>query len=603
MIGLATPHHDGSGLYVSDPSPQLGDVVTLRLRVPRSFVATSIWVRYAPDGEQSLVEARQDCSNEVETWWRADVEMRNPVMSYRFLIRRGNVIEWLTQRGLLWWEPTDATDFRLTTYAPPPEWSSKSTFYEIFPDRFARSQTPYSVPDWAIPASWDQPLATGLPERTRQLYHGDLDGVRSKLDHVTTLGADAIYLTPIFPAMSNHRYDASSFESVDALLGGDDALVRLTRAAHDRGIRVLCDFTSNHCGDSHDWFRAAQADQMAPEAAFFYFKKHPEDYATWLGVRRLPKFDHRNDELRRRLYEGPDSVFGRWLQKPFDIDGWRIDVANMSGRYEDIDLNRWIARAMRWTMFVTKPDAFLLAEHFFDATSDLAGDGWHGVMNYAGFARPVWQWLASAEHARTEPWFPVLAPVSGVLSYLTLREFMAAVPWRSTMNNFNLLDSHDTARFRSITGDPGATKAGVGMQFTLPGIPMIFAGDELGMEGTDADDSRKPMPWDRPDRWDAGLLSWYQTMIRLRRSSEALQEGGLRWVAATNESLSYLRESPNERVLVHVVRHSDDPITLEAQDLGVRSLESLVGAQAVVEDGKVQMPSDGPGFNAWRLHS
>ena len=203
-----------------------------------------------------------------------------------------------------------------------------------------------------------------------------------------------LYLTPVFPARSNHRYDASTFDHVDPVLGGDEAFAALVEAAHARGLRVMGDLTTNHTGDAHEWFLAARADAASPEAGFYSFDEHPERYASWLGVTSLPKLDQSSPELRARLYDGPGSVVARWLEA--GLDAWRIDVANMTGRAGAQDLAHDVARTLVATARAVRPDAWVLAEHGHDAGGDLQGDGWHGTMDYAGFTRPVWTWLATA---------------------------------------------------------------------------------------------------------------------------------------------------------------------------------------------------------------
>src|SRR5205823_9828629 len=179
-------------------------------------------------------------------------------------------------------------------------------------------------------------------------------------------GANAIYLTPIFPSGSNHRYDASSFDRVDPLLGGDEAFESLARAAGARGIRLIGDLTLNHTGRSHDWFLAGRADSHAPERGFYYFDPSlPNGYESWLGVPSLPKLDWRDDELRARMRR----VIEQWLDTGFA--GWRIDVANMTGRFRALDLNHEVARLARDAV----GDALLIAEHGHDYRPDLDGTG------------------------------------------------------------------------------------------------------------------------------------------------------------------------------------------------------------------------------------
>jgi alpha-glucosidase len=201
--------------------------------------------------------------------------------------------------------------------------------YQIFPDRFAKL-VDRPTPAGAKPADWDDPVIGEGPDTLRQYFGGDLDGITAHMDHIASLGVGTIHLTPFFPAESNHRYNASTFGKVDPLLGGDEAMARLTAAAHARGIRLMGDLTTNHIGDTHEWFQAALADPNSPEAKFFFFTDDPHHYDTWWGLKEMPIIDHRSPELRRRFYDGPDSVVAKWLG-PHALDAWRIDVANMTG--------------------------------------------------------------------------------------------------------------------------------------------------------------------------------------------------------------------------------------------------------------------------------
>ncbi len=329
--------------------------------------------------------------------------------------------------------------------------------YQIFPDRFARgsagpSQQPdRATPDWAIEADWDTPVLADGRRAVYQLYRGDLQGVTEHLDHLEALGVNLVYLTPVFPARSSHRYDANTFDHVDPILGGDAALATLVGEAHARGMRVVGDLTTNHSGSHHEWFAAARADHAAPEASFYYFNAHPDDYVGWFGLRSLPKFDLRSDGLRRRLVAGEDSIVRRWLDA--GLDGWRIDVANMTGRHGTIDVNHEVGRDIRATMAAVGGDRWLVAEHVYDATDDLSGDGWHGVMAYTWFTRPVWRWLARPGSALmgTPGGTPDIGGAGLVESF---RALTAGVPWRSVTASMTLLDSHDTARFASMARSP-----------------------------------------------------------------------------------------------------------------------------------------------------
>jgi len=191
--------------------------------------------------------------------------------------------------------------------------------------------------------------------------------------------------------------------------------------------------------------------------------------------------------LRRAMVEGPDSVVARWLRPPYDVDGWRIDVANMTGRLGGVDLNRDVARAVRRTADAERPDALVIGEHNHDASGDLDGDGWHGTMDYSGFSWPVWSWLRDPASPARPFGRPVPVPRRGGPAVVrAMREWTARNGWLASASSWNILGSHDSARIRTVVGSPEAHRVAVGLQFTLPGVPMVFAGDEIGLEGLTA---------------------------------------------------------------------------------------------------------------------
>jgi alpha-glucosidase len=603
-VSLSSPHHDGSERHVSTLEPALGETVSLWLRVPKVDSADRVWVRTMQDGEPHFDRAVVDRETDHETWWRADIVVRNILTNYRFLLDGGGSgYRYVNGTGVHARTVADAADFRLSAYAPPPAWLADAVFYEVFPDRFASSGAPRDWPSWARVSSWDDRVDTDGRRAVRQVYGGDLQGVEARLDHLQSLAMSGLYLTPFFPAPSSHRYDADTFEHVDPLLGGDDALTRLVKSCHNRGIRVIGDLTINHVGARHDWFRAAQADASSAEAGFFYFRHHPDDYECWFDHPTLPKLDLRSEELRDRLLSGPDSVTARWLRPPFDLDGWRVDVANMAGRLGGIDVNHEAAVAMRATIADAKPDAYLVAEHGYDASRELDGNGWHGVMKYLAFTRPVWCWLRGEDENLKFIGDPLPVPrVGGWATAESFTEMLAVQPWRSSVSGFNLLGSHDVSRFRSVCGTVERHVAGAGLLFTFPGVPMVFAGDELGLTGLEGDGARQPMPWDVT--WDTELLEAYRQLGALRRSSRALRHGGLRWVHTSDDVLVYLRESRDERLLVHVARSDHEPIQIDAAALdGVVGERRFGPGDAERRGEAVVLPAAGAGVHIWELGS
>lgn len=623
------PHHDGSPLHVSHDAPAIGDHVDVRLRVPEGFgPLTRVLVRSNPDHEPAWVEAVRDGVSAGWEWWTARITVANPRHGYRFhLVHTDGAVQVLNQAGLGDIDALDGQDFALVAENPPPSWLADAVMYQIFPDRFARSAAASGrpAPEWAIPAAWDEPVDPAWPGRSSQLYGGDLDGAIERLDHLVALGVTVLYHTPIFPAESNHRYDAASFDRVDPLVGGDDAYRRLIEAAHARGIRIIGDLTTNHSGIAHEWFRAAYAHPGAPESAFYYFSDDENlEYETWLDARTLPKFDWRSPELRRRFVEGPDSVVAHWLRPPYGIDGWRIDVANMTGRLGAEDLNASVRQALRRTMEGIAPDTLLLAESTNDAATDLQGDAWHGGMTYPAFTRGVWAWLGEPRRiphrgfdgsVTDDPWY--FGVPTGFPRY-TARQFVAQwqrftsqIPWRVQRGTMSALDTHDTARFATFAAE-GAVPVALGLSMTMPGIPVVYAGDEFGLDGVDGEMSRTPIPWER--RTEPGYaerIALYRDMIALRKDHPTLSTGGLRFVHVDEASVLFVRESAEETLLVLAAR-AVEPGGPSAVRIGVPAVLLPGAATAQLLRGAAELTMDAgtahicadaaaPVFSVWSL--
>ena len=610
-VSLADPHHDGSELYVPEPPTDLGDETTVLLRVPRGSAADRVVLRYIRDGEPKAVEATVDRTTDADVWWRASFPVWSTTTPYRWLLSGGDYgYTWVTGAGL---QEHDAPGCRRL----PGFRSSERAGVASRLGRLPGVPRPVRVVRRGRgSARLGRSARVGLASGREGAHHpvewfgGDLPGLEQRLDHIASLGANVVYLTPFFPARSTHRYDATTFDSVDPLLGGDAALTSLTRAAHDRGIRVLGDLTTNHVGSGHEWFVAAQ-EGREPERDFFYFDDSlPYGYECWASVPTLPKLDYRSRDLRERVYEGNSSVVRRWLEPPFALDGWRIDVAHLTARRHDVDVLVEVSQGIRATALSARPDAVVLAEHAHDARADLRAGGWHGTMNYAGFTRPVWSWLRAdvlpPMPSREFVELPVGVPrLAGEHAVEGMRSFRAGVPWDSVLHSWVILDSHDSARFKTIAGSRERQLVGMGLQMTTPGVPMVFAGDEIGLEGDWGEDARRTIPWDRPETWDADVLGAYRRLISLRRSSPALARGGIRYAHVGSDAILYLRESKEERVLCLARRRAGEALRMPLQDVEGSGVEVLASEgqseEARVEDGAIVFPGEGPSFQALRI--
>ncbi len=602
------PHHDGSELYLSNQAPVIGEQVEFKVRVPKSMGVSQILIRYYHDGEPRTAPLKiAGAKSAIEDWWRVKLEIPNTIFKYRFLIISEEGYHWLTNRGLIDHNTESSTDFSVIAKPLPPQWLSGAVFYQIFPDRWATSGKERDVPSWAIPRKWDELPSQSRSKMSSEYFGGDFAGIESHLDYLADLGITGIYFTPFFPALSLHRYDASSFSHIDPLLGGDVEFLSFLKSARKLKMRVIGDLTSNHTGAGHEWFLKAKRDKKSAERGYYYFdSKLKNGYEGWWGLASLPKLNFGSQKLREIFYQSPKSVVRRWLLAPFNLDGWRIDVGNMTGRYRDEDMQREVMRGIREAITETNQDAWLVAENGDWQTEDLDGLGWHGTMNYEGFMRPLWAWLGSG--VKTGPGFhglPIDPPKFSTKQLVdSMNSIKATIPWRSLMASMTLLDSHDTARFRHVVGEKlDRHIAGMALLMTYPGVPSIFHGDEIGLGGTFGEDARRTMPWDKPESWDHKFLAEVKDLIQIRKSSSAISTGGLRYVRVSENYFAFLRESLKETLLI-VICKDGDKVDIDLSEFGFKyeKTQYLSGARETAQrDSRISLKFISAGAGIFKL--
>ncbi len=430
-----------------------------------------------------------------------------------------------------------------------PSWVKDAIFYQIFPDRFA------SCPILAKPnnlLSWEAP-----PSPTG--YHGgDLLGILDHLDHLVDLGVNAIYLNPIFQSTCNHRYHTHDYLKVDPLLGGDGALRSLVETCHQLGIRIILDGVFNHA--SRGFYQFNDILENGPDSPWLdwflvedwplapYDEGKPANYASWWGLRALPKFNTDNSQVREFIMQ----VAEYWIRE-FDIDGWRLDVPEeikTAGFWEEFRL-----RVKR-----IKPEVYLLGEIWGDANEWLLGNRFDAVMNYP-FAAAVIAFTAGDRVSPSliagrayNPYPPVNTPDFGV----RIQRLLNSYDWQVTQVQYNLLDSHDTARLISLSrGDKATIRLATLIQMTFPGAPAIYYGDEIGLRGTEAyddphrdADARWTFPWQDKGSWDFALLDYFKDAITLRRDHPVLRHGRFVQLFAEGNCYSFARSSQTETLIV-----------------------------------------------------
>ena len=575
------PHHDGSELYVSTAAPSIGESITLRVRVPNTYFFEKAFIRVYEDGEPRSFELKKDKKEPNERWYKVNIKVVNLHTIYRFVFVAAGKYEWLNAFGLNDHDVHSNNDFKIVAVKQYPEWIKSSVFYQIFPDRFAKSGKYLDSPDWAQRRDWNERPRIRSKYTGIELYGGDLLGVEQHLDHINDLGVNGIYFTPLFPSRSNHRYDATSFDHVDPLLGGDKALFSLVKKSSKLGIRVMGDLTSNHCGAGHKWLASAKKSKKAKEHGYFYWDKSVKHgYVGWWGLASLPKLNFNSKALRSEMYVGKNSIVRKWIKPKYGMSGWRIDVGNMTGKLGKDDLHDEVMRGIRKAMDETNPNAWLVAENGDFVASDLDGLGWHGAMNYQGFMRPVWNWLnQNSNIGGGFQGLPFEMPkISGNQLVKSMMQFNASIPWRSLTASMVLLDSHDTARFRTVVnGDVDLHLTAMAFVLTYPGVPSLFAGDEIGLEGETGEDSRRTIDWDNRSNWDNKFMAEVKNLIAIRRGNDALINGGFRWVAVENDYLLFIRESKKQKILVFLSRDAVN-VSIDLQPLGLKIARNLFGS-------------------------
>lgn len=497
-----------------------------------------------------------------------------------------------------------------------PDWVRDAVFYQIFPDRFASS------PRVAKPGDlepWD------APPTNRGFKGGDLLGVAEHLPYLADLGVNALYLTPIFSSASNHRYHTYDYLQVDPLLGGDAALRELLDQAHARGIRVVLDGVFNHTGRGfwafhhvmengasspyRDWFHYSRAalDGRRPFRPYPWptdpldapdepVPGVPDDergdesvrrlgYRAWWGLPALPKLNTDNPEVRRHLFE----VAEHWLR--FGIDGWRIDVPT-----EIRDETFW--QEFRRRCRAVNPECYIVGEIWHEAPDWLRGDRFDALMNYP-LAQAILGFAAQGhldedvvrrhhEYGRT------VQRRDGAAFGAELERLNGLYDRAITEVQLNLIDSHDSPRFRTMAGtDKASYQLAVVLQATLPGAPCTYYGDEVGVEGDHDPDCRRAFPWDET-RWDRDGLAWTRAAYAARRSLPALRRGTFRVAGSMGDALAFVRgEAAGGGPVLVAVNAGEEPasVPVTVSELGGRALVDRLGVGGA--NGGVAVAGDG----------
>ncbi len=597
-------HHDGSALYVSNPLPAFDETVTVWLRAPLDAPVNIALLRTFIDGENQLQRMEIARRDDTSAWWAAEMKCVMPSNPYHFKLLTDTGAYYYKANGVSRAHSPDFFDFKLLAGYAAPSWVHEAVFYQIFPDRFYNGDPANDVPPGAwgrlgyttSHPEWGTPPQPWKEAGNLDFYGGDLTGIAQKVDYLRDLGVNALYLTPIFASRTNHRYDIIDFDQIDPYLGGNEALVELREALDAAEMRLILDVTPNHTSYQHHWFTAARESADAPSADFYTFYERPDVYEAWMGDNLLPKLNYRSEALRAAMYSAPDAVLRRWLRAPYRIDGWRFDVQNMVARHGLMQQGNKIGRGMRRAIKGDNPQAYMMGENFHDASSHLQGNELDAIMNYQGFTMPLRRWLGGYDYGAE--WIPdltdkTLLPAEAMVEQW--QHFRASIPWTIATQQFNQLDSHDIVRIVWVVkGDMALAKLAAVMLMTYVGVPCLYYGDEIGMDGGPDPDNRRCMPWDEGD-WNLDMRQFYQHIIRLRKESSALKYGGYQTLLAEGGLVAFQRQSPEQRLIVvghrgpEALTEAAIPVWQAALGDGSKLVDRLSGAEYVVEDGALHV--------------
>lgn len=469
-----------------------------------------------------------------------------------------------------------------------PDWVKHAVFYQIFPDRFARSERIQHPPGIQF-KPW------GSPPSEQGYQGGDLYGVIDKLPYLEDLGVNALYLNPIFASASNHRYHTFDYYTVDPLLGGNEALRALLDEAHKRNMYVVLDGVFNHAsrgfwqfhhilengGDSPyiDWFTVHDW----PLRPYSSDEKAPMNYNAWWDLPMLPQFNHQNEGVRQFIFD----VARYWID--FGIDGWRLDVPA-----EVDDDSFW--QEFRRVVKDANPQAYIVGEIWEEAQRWLQGDQFDAVMNYI-FTWTSLSFFGGRSLVDYQREHYTLEPLNAVQFAEKIAWMHGLYDWEINHVQLNLLDSHDTARALWIMGeDQSALRLCALFQMTMPGAPCIYYGTEIGMSAGDDPDCREAFPWDTPETWDEDLLTFYRNIIQMRHYHPVLRVGDYRLLYAQGDVLVFRRRWQDQEAIVGFnVGDEQVTVTLEVEETyALRQIyPALLSEYVQAQDGKLEITIGG----------
>lgn len=577
-----------------------GETLRLKVLLHKDAKVYDAFLIIRNDDEQQATEIPMIATDWLEDYrfYECDLELNEGLYWYRFrytseygeffVTKTDTSLGIVSPTGASWQQTVYAKDFKT------PDWLEGGIIYQIFPDRFNKSkrlkqnkfEDRYICNDWSKQPEYKQPK-NDICRLGNDYYGGDFKGIEEKLDYIKSLGVNCIYLNPIFEAHSNHRYNTADYFKVDSMLGTEKDLCDLIKSAKKRGINIILDGVFSHTGDDSVYFNrygryeslGAYQSQESDYYKWFNFVQYPNRYSSWWGITTLPETNE-NEESFSEFITGENGVIRYWLKK--GIKGWRLDVADeLPDRFLD---------KVRSAVKAEGEENFLLGEVWEDASYKISygkrrrflrGKQLDSVMNYP-FANAIIDFLTGK---------------SGETLVNTVLNITENYPPQVTRLLMNHIGTHDTERILTRLGRERyleereqqskyslpcenyakavkLLKIAAVLQYTLPGVPSLFYGDEAGVEGFGDPFCRATYPWGKEN---SELLEFYKSLGAVRRNTKAFADGGFEPYEVSENVISYIRTGRESKVLIAVNKGENEveiPISSEK-----RIPETIFGAE------------------------
>ncbi|MDO4276825.1 MAG: glycoside hydrolase family 13 protein [Eubacteriales bacterium] len=647
---------DGTEYYRSPAEPKPGETVIIRFRTQKNNV-DAVYLVYGRTRQKMKV---YKTANGFD-YYAGKFIMGEEIVRYHFEIHYGWVTCYYNYLGVSM-DCEERWDFEIYPGYDTPEWAKGAVMYQIYVDRFYNGDPSNDVEtgeysyigDVSVRVEdWNKtPAVMGV----REFYGGDLQGVMDKLDYLEDLGVEVIYLNPIFVSPSNHKYDCQDYDYVDPHLGrivedcdgllpeGDrdnshamkyikrvtdkrnleasnELFAQLVEEIHKRGMKVILDGVFNHCGSYNKWMdreRIYEGQEGYPKGAYvsadspyrYFFKFNDENrwpynptYDAWWTHDTLPKLNY---EGSRQLYDYVLYVARKWVSPPFNVDGWRLDVAADLGYSNEFNHNFW--KDFRRAVKSANPNAVILAEHYGSPEGWLMGDEWDTVMNYDAFMEPVTWFLTGMEKHSDEYREDLYGNSEAFISAMKMH--MRSLHMSALHTAMNELSNHDHSRFLTRTNrrvgrisyagadaasqniNPAVMREAVALQMTWPGAPTVYYGDEAGVCGFTDPDNRRTYPWGNEDQ---EMIDYHKRLIRLHKKYKILRTGSVCFLWNDYQGLCYGRFSHNEQIIV-VINNRDEEREAEIAvwRAGISRMEDTCMERILLshKDGYTQEPQE-----------